>query len=89
MRNITVASWNINGHRQKFGSVSISKFDDPEFKSVLTEDIVCLMETHTGPTDNIEIGGYTMYEVKRPRKKKGGSPQGALQCILKTALSML
>ena len=81
-RFLSIASWNINGLKNK----SIDKGRDPELiAEIKKHHMVCLSETHTGNDYTIEIDGFDTTIIKtRPICKKINKYYGGMiLCIRK------
>ena len=81
--NLSISSWNIAGNKIRMGSSPINKIDLPDFKHYLTDDIMCLLETHTGQNDNMELEGYKSFLINRPKPRKGGRNSGGLALYIR------
>ena len=83
MNNLNISAWNIAGCKMRYGSCSISKFDFTDFTDLLTDDIICLLETHAGQTDNMELHGYSTHTIHRLHKQKQGRNSGGMAVLIK------
>ena len=86
MRTLKITSWNINGISRK--SLNITKTSEDEFLgSVLPYDIIGLIETHTGPDDNISIKGYKTFQCNRPKASRANKFSGGLAILVRNNIS--
>jgi exonuclease III len=84
--HLSIASWNVNGLKSKY----IDKGKDRDMiREIQRHDIVCLMETHTGPEYALEIDDYDTKTIKtRPVCKKNNKFYGGLiLCVRKTLIT--
>jgi len=79
--NISIASWNINGLKNK----ERDKGDDLEVSSQISQhDIVCLSETHTGGDYNMQIKDFYIEKIKtRPVCKKNNRYYGGMILLVR------
>jgi exonuclease III len=88
MRTLRISSWNVNGIFRK--SSDYSKLDDNDFiDSVRTSDIFGMLETHTGPEDNIHMNKYHSYQVNRPKADNACRYSGGLAVLIKNDIKMV
>ncbi|VDH97552.1 Hypothetical predicted protein [Mytilus galloprovincialis] len=82
-KNLLISSWNIQGHTSK----GHDKFTDPEFiTNIKNSDIICLMETLSGPEDNLEIPDFKAIHLVRPKSKKSRKRFGGISVYVKSCL---
>ena len=64
------------------------KSADPSFRELTNYDIVCLTETWTCDTSDIDIVGYSHFALHRPKRKAGAKRNsGGIIVYIKDELS--
>lgn len=82
-RHISICTWNINGIRSRLGN----KLEDTSVSEKLRKhDIIILIETHAGATDNIILKDFMTYSFTRPRSKGAKKSSGGIAILLKDNL---
>jgi len=82
MRTLRLSCWNVNGIFKK--SCDYSKLDDKDLiDSVRNYDIFGIVETHTGPEDEIYMQNYYSHQVNRPKAEKACRYSGGLAVLIK------
>ena len=84
--NITIGCWNVEGLRTRYGSSTLSKLEFNDFKEYLTEDILCLLETHAKQDDRIELKGYNSVSINRAKNSKYGRFSGGIAIMIREEL---
>ena len=83
---IKLSCWNIDSLFTRIGGQRCSKMNDDFFINITKDlDILCLVETHCGPSDNLFLNDFFIYPNIRPKTK--GAPKhfgGISICIKKT-----
>jgi exonuclease III len=66
--NIALACWNIDGLFARIEGQRFCKLNDDSFLNAISMlDIVCLIETHCGPQENLTLDGFQVYHKHRPK----------------------
>ena len=82
--NVSLVFWNIDNVHYRLDNQRYCKLTEPEVISHLTKhDIICLAETHSGPSDKIELDGYSLISNIRPKKPKATKYFGGLAVYIK------
>jgi exonuclease III len=82
MRTLRVTCWNVNGLYKR--SQDYCKLEDESFKDAVNSyDIIGLVETHTGPDDDISLEGFSTSQINRPKNKKANKFSGGLAILIK------
>ena len=83
---INVAVWNIHGIFSYVNKVKICKLGDPEFKDYIKSlDILCLQETHVGPseTQSLTVEGFRIIPFHRKKSENNRFFGGSMLLIRK------
>jgi exonuclease III len=82
--NVSLVFWNIDNVHYRLDNQRYCKLTEPEVISHLTKhDIICLTETHSGPSDKIELDGYSLVSNIRPKNPKATKYFGGLAVYIK------
>ena len=81
---LKLMTWNIHGHKHQVGGLSVSKFADYDFTSILSKfDIFSLTEIHAGPDDDIDIPGYFCSRSNRSKSSKATKYSGGVAVFIR------
>ena len=82
--SLKIMTWNIHGHKHQVGGQSMSKFEDKEFLSLITNyDIFGLTEIHASPDVDLNIPGYICHKSCRTKSKKATKYSGGVAVYIR------
>ena len=82
--NICVAVWNIDGLFQRIYNQRSCKLDDVDVVKCLNKfDIIGLIETHCGPSENLNLDNYYIFQTHRKKSPKAVKYSGGIAIAIK------
>ena len=84
---LSLLYWNIDSIHYRIGGTRLCKIDDDDVKSLLVKhDIICLVETHCGFSDNIDLLNYSVIMNVRPKTNNAKKHSGGLAVYVKSTI---
>lgn len=86
---LALAFWNIDGAHSRIANHRVSKLLNDDVQNILCQhDIVCLVETHCGLEDMLELPGYKSFSKIREKTARAKRNYGGITaCIKKEILN--